>query len=47
MGESVLEQLINISDNANKVFMSDLNRDEYRELDRVLKIISSSIEKQL
>lgn len=46
-GESVLNQLINISDNANKTFISDLNRDEYFELMQRLKIISSSIEKQL
>lgn len=42
-GESVLEQLINISDNANKAFISDLKKDEYLELARTLKIISSSI----
>lgn len=47
LGESVLEQLINISDNANKVFISGLNRDEYLELVRTLKITSSSIEKLL
>ena len=47
LGESVLEQLINISDKANKAFISDLNKDEYLELVRTLKIISSSIEKLL
>jgi DNA-binding MarR family transcriptional regulator len=47
LGESVLEQLINISDNANKVFISGLNRDEYLELVSTLKITSSSIEKLL
>ena len=47
LGESVLEQLINISDNANKVFISDLNRDEYLELVSTLKITASSIEKLL
>lgn len=47
LGESVLEQLINISDKANKAFISDLNRDEYLELVRTLKIVSSSMEKLL
>ena len=47
LGESVLEQLINISDNANEAFISDLNSDEYLELVRILKITSSSIEKLL
>lgn len=47
LGKSVLKQLINISDNANKAFISDLNRDEYLELIRTLKITSSSIEKLL
>lgn len=47
LGESVLEQLINISDNANKAFISDLNRDEYLQLIHTLKITSSSIEKLL
>ena len=45
LGESILEQLINISDKANKAFISDLNKDEYLELVRTLKIISNSIEK--
>ncbi len=47
LGESILKQLINISDNANEAFISDLNRDEYLELVRALKITSSSIEKLL
>lgn len=47
LGECVLEQLIDISDLANKVSISDLNRDEYLELVRTLQIISNSIEKQL
>ena len=47
LGESVLEQLINVSDNANKAFISELNRDEYLELIRVLKITAGSIEKLL
>ena len=47
LGERVLEQLINISDNANKAFISDLSRDEYLELVRTLKSIASSIEKLL
>ncbi|KUO70973.1 MAG: MarR family transcriptional regulator [Desulfosporosinus sp. BRH_c37] len=47
LGESVLEQLINISDNANKSVISELYRDEYLELVCTLKKISSSIEKLL
>ena len=47
LGESVLEQLINISDNANETFISNLTRDEYLELVRTLKIASSSIQKLL
>jgi len=46
-GESVLEQLVTISDNANKTFISDLKKDDYLELVRKLKIITSSIEKLL
>jgi len=45
LGESVLRKLINISDNANKAFISDLDRDQYLELVRTLKIVSISIEK--
>ena len=47
LGESVLEQLINISDKANKAFISDLGNDEYLDLVRTLRITSSSIEKLL
>lgn len=47
LGESVLEQLIEISDNANKAFISDLNQDDYREIIRTLKTITGSIEKLL
>jgi len=47
LGERVLERLINISDNANKAFISDLNKDDYQELVRTLKTISTTIEKLL
>ena len=47
LGESVLEQIIEISDNANKASISDLNQDDYRELIRSLKTITGSIEKLL
>ncbi|MHB8072733.1 MarR family winged helix-turn-helix transcriptional regulator [Desulfosporosinus fructosivorans] len=47
LGESVLEQLINISDSANMACISELNSDEYLELVRTLNILSSSIEKLL
>ncbi|SHJ06262.1 MarR family winged helix-turn-helix transcriptional regulator [Desulfosporosinus lacus] len=46
-GENALELLIEISNNANKACISDLNKDEYQELVRSLRIISSSIEKLL
>lgn len=46
LGEGVLEQLINISDNANKAFISDLKKDDYVELVRTLKTITNSIEKR-
>ncbi|MCO5388739.1 MarR family transcriptional regulator [Desulfosporosinus sp.] len=46
-GENALELLIDISNNANKACISDLNKDEYQELVRSLRIISSSIEKLL
>ncbi|EHQ91260.1 MarR family winged helix-turn-helix transcriptional regulator [Desulfosporosinus youngiae] len=45
LGEKVLEQLIELSDDANKVFASDLNKDDYQELLRSLKTISSTLEK--
>jgi DNA-binding MarR family transcriptional regulator len=47
LGEKVLEQLIELSDDANKVFASDLNKDDYQELLRSLKTISSTLEKLL
>lgn len=47
VGEGILEQLINISDNANEAFIANLTRDEYLELVRTLKIASSSIQKLL
>ncbi|MCO1601671.1 MarR family winged helix-turn-helix transcriptional regulator [Desulfosporosinus nitroreducens] len=46
-GGNALEHLIDISNNANKACISDLNKDEYQELVRSLRIISSSIEKLL
>ncbi|EGW35925.1 MarR family transcriptional regulator [Desulfosporosinus sp. OT] len=46
LGESVLEQLIGISDNANKACISDLNKEDYLELVRTLKTITSSLEKR-
>ncbi|MDO0825252.1 MarR family winged helix-turn-helix transcriptional regulator [Desulfosporosinus nitroreducens] len=46
-GGNALERLIDISNNANKACISDLNKDEYQELVRSLRIISSSIEKLL
>lgn len=45
LGESVLEQLVNIADTANKAFITALNQQEYAELVRTLKTITCSIER--
>lgn len=47
LGQSIFEQLIEISDNVNEMFISDLNKDDYQKLVRTLKVISNSIEKLL
>ncbi|WP_407313914.1 MarR family winged helix-turn-helix transcriptional regulator [Desulfosporosinus sp. SB140] len=45
LGENVLEQLIQISDKANRTFIRDLNQDDYAEFADTLKKLLSSIEK--
>ena len=47
LGQKVLEQLVNISDNANKASIYDLNIDEFKELVRALNTICNTLEKLL
>jgi len=47
LGGRVLEQLIKISEDANKAVDSELNNDDYQELVRSLKKISTTAEKLL
>lgn len=47
LGESVLEKLISISNNANKLCISEVDDADYQELVSTLRKISNTIEKLL